>query len=124
MTGSSYNGIVANIADYGVFVDLGDNVEGLVRTSELNWTNKNINPNKVVNLGDEIQVKVIEIDNEKRRVSLSHKQCLDNPWSEFAENNNEKKLTLSESNNISNKSAFKVNTNSNDCLKASSNIFI
>ena len=86
--GSSYNGIVANIADYGVFVDLGDNVEGLVRTSELNWTNKNINPNKVVNLGDEIQVKVIEIDNEKRRVSLSHKQCLDNPWSEFAENHN------------------------------------
>ena len=86
--GTSYNGIVANIADYGVFVDLGDNVEGLVRTSELNWTNKNINPNKVVNLGDEIQVKVIEIDNEKRRVSLSHKQCLDNPWSEFAENHN------------------------------------
>ena len=86
--GTSYNGVVANIADYGVFVDLGDNVEGLVRTSELNWTNKNINPNKVVNLGDEIQVKVIEIDNEKRRVSLSHKQCLDNPWSEFAENNN------------------------------------
>ena len=77
--GTSYNGVVANIADYGVFVDLGDNVEGLVRTSELNWTNKNINPNKVVNLGDEIQVKVIEIDNEKRRVSLSHKQCLDNP---------------------------------------------
>jgi len=94
--GSSYNGIVANIADYGVFVDLGDNVEGLVRTSELNWTNKNINPNKVVNLGDEIQVKVIEIDNEKRRVSLSHKQCLDNPWSEFAENNNKGDIITSQ----------------------------
>ena len=79
----SYKGTVANIADYGVFVDLGDNVEGLVRTSELNWTNKNINPNKVVNLGDEIEVKVMEIDDEKRRVSLSHKQCLDNPWIQF-----------------------------------------
>ena len=94
--GSSYNGIVANIADYGVFVDLCDNVEGLVRTSELNWTNKNINPNKVVNLGDEIQVKVIEIDNEKRRVSLSNKQCLDNPWSEFAENNNKGDIITSQ----------------------------
>ena len=94
--GTSYNGVVANIADYGVFVDLGDNVEGLVRTSELNWTNKNINPNKVVNLGDEIQVKVIEIDNEKRRVSLSHKQCLDNPWSEFAENNNKGDIITSQ----------------------------
>ena len=82
-----YKGKVANIADYGVFVDLGDNVEGLVRTSELNWTNKNINPNKVVNLCDEIDVKVMEIDNEKRRVSLSHKQCLENPWTEFGENN-------------------------------------
>ncbi len=83
-----YKGKVANIADYGVFVDLGDNIEGLIRTAELNWTNKNINPNKVVNLGDEIEVKVIEIDDEKRRVSLSHKQCLDNPWIQFAENNN------------------------------------
>ena len=83
-----YKGKVANIADYGVFVDLGDNIEGLIRTAELNWTNKNINPSKVVNLGDEIEVKVIEIDDEKRRVSLSHKQCLDNPWIQFAENNN------------------------------------
>jgi len=84
---SNYTGTVANIADYGVFIDLGDNVEGLVRTSELNWTNKNINPNKVVNLGDEINVKVIEIDDEKRRVSLSYKQCLENPWTKFEENN-------------------------------------
>ena len=83
-----YKGKVANIADYGVFVDLGDNIEGLIRTAELNWTNKNINPSKVVNLGDEIEVKVIEIDDDKRRVSLSHKQCLDNPWIQFAENNN------------------------------------
>jgi len=79
-------GKVANIADYGVFVDLGNNIEGLVRTSELDWTNKNINPNKVVNLGDEIDVMIMEIDDEKRRVSLSHKQCLENPWIKFDEN--------------------------------------
>ena len=93
---SVYKGTVANIADYGVFVDLGDNVEGLVRTSELNWTNKNINPNKVVNLGDEIEVKVIEIDNEKRRVSLSHKQCLENPWAQFEENNSKGDIITSQ----------------------------
>jgi len=93
---SVYKGTVANIADYGVFVDLGDNVEGLVRTSELNWTNKNINPNKVVNLGDEIEVKVIEIDNEKRRVSLSHKQCLENPWTQFEENNSKGDIITSQ----------------------------
>ena len=91
-----YKGKVANIADYGVFVDLGDNVEGLVRTSELNWTNKNINPNKVVNLGDEIDVKVMEIDNEKRRVSLSHKQCLENPWTEFGDNNSKGDIVTSQ----------------------------
>ena len=93
---SVYKGTVANIADYGVFVDLGDNVEGLVRTSELNWTNKNINPNKVVNLGDEIEVKVIEIDNEKRRVSLSHKQCLENPWTQFEKNNSKGDIITSQ----------------------------
>ena len=91
-----YKGKVANIADYGVFVDLGDNVEGLVRTSELNWTNKNINPSKVVNLGDEIEVKVMEIDNEKRRVSLSHKQCLENPWSNFDDNNSKGDIITSQ----------------------------
>jgi small subunit ribosomal protein S1 len=91
-----YKGKVANIADYGVFVDLGDNVEGLVRTSELNWTNKNINPNKVANLGDEIDVKVMEIDNEKRRVSLSHKQCLENPWAEFDDNHSKGDIVTSQ----------------------------
>ena len=80
-----YKGKVANIADYGVFVDLGDNIEGLVRTSELDWTNKNINPNKVLNLGEDIDVKVMEIDDEKRRISLSYKQCLSNPWESFEE---------------------------------------
>mgnify|MGYP001235800232 FL=1 len=83
---NKYTGKVTNIADYGVFVDLGENIEGLIRTAELNWTNKNVNPNKVVSLGDEIEVKVIEIDDEKRRVSLSLKQCLENPWKIFEDN--------------------------------------
>ena len=65
--GNKYNGKVTNIAEYGVFVDLGDNIEGLIRTSELNWTNKNINPNKVVSIGEELEIKVIEIEDEKRR---------------------------------------------------------
>ena len=81
-----YESKVVNIADYGVFVDLGDNIEGLIRTSELDWTNKNISPKKVLNLGDSVNVKVIEIDEEKRRLSLSYKQCLPNPWSEFSTN--------------------------------------
>ena len=84
--GNKYNGKVTNIAEYGVFVDLGDNIEGLIRTSELNWTNKNINPNKVVSIGEELEIKVIEIDDEKRRVSLSLKQCLENPWKIFEQN--------------------------------------
>ena len=75
---ASYESKVVNIADYGVFVDLGDSIEGLIRTSELDWTNKNISPKKVLNLGDMINVKVIEIDEEKRRLSLSYKQCLPN----------------------------------------------
>ena len=81
---SMYEGKVVNIADYGVFVDLGDSIEGLIRTSELDWTNKNISPKKVLNLGDTINVKVIEIDEEKRRLSLSYKQCLPNPWMDFS----------------------------------------
>ena len=84
--GNKYTGKVTNIAEYGVFVDLGDNIEGLIRTSELNWTNKNINPNKIVSIGEELEIKVIEIDDEKRRVSLSLKQCLENPWKIFEQN--------------------------------------
>tara|TARA_B100000945_G_scaffold142020_1_gene113752 strand:- start:643 stop:1962 length:1320 start_codon:yes stop_codon:yes gene_type:complete len=85
--GNRYKGKVTNIAEYGVFVDLGDNIEGLIRTSELNWTNKNINPNKIASVSEEIEIKVIEIDDEKRRVSLSLKQCLENPWKIFEQNN-------------------------------------
>ena len=91
-----YESKVVNIADYGVFVDLGDNIEGLIRTSELDWTNKNISPKKVLSLGDSINVKVIEIDEEKRRLSLSYKQCLPNPWLEFSSNHEKGDIIKSE----------------------------
>ena len=91
-----YESKVVNIADYGVFVDLGDNIEGLIRTSELDWTNKNISPKKVLSLGDQINVKVIEIDEEKRRLSLSYKQCLPNPWFEFSSNHDKGDVIKSE----------------------------
>jgi small subunit ribosomal protein S1 len=93
---SVYESKVVNIADYGVFVDLGDSIEGLIRTSELDWTNKNISPKKVLNLGDKVNVKVIEIDEEKRRLSLSYKQCLPNPWEEFSSKHNKGDLIKSE----------------------------
>ena len=91
-----YESKVVNIADYGVFVDLGNNIEGLIRTSELDWTNKNISPKKVLSLGDTINVKVVEIDEEKRRLSLSYKQCLPNPWSEFSSNHQKGDIIKSE----------------------------
>jgi len=93
---SVYESKVVNIADYGVFVDLGDSIEGLIRTSELDWTNKNISPKKVLNLGDKVNVKVIEVDEEKRRLSLSYKQCLANPWEEFSNDHNKGDVIKSE----------------------------
>jgi len=77
-------GRVTNLADYGAFVEIEDGVEGLVHVSEMDWTNKNVNPSKVVQIGDEIEVMVLEIDEERRRVSLGIKQCMPNPWDEFA----------------------------------------
>jgi small subunit ribosomal protein S1 len=77
-------GKVTNLADYGAFVEIEDGVEGLVHVSEMDWTNKNVNPSKVVQIGDEIEVMVLEIDEERRRVSLGIKQCVPNPWNEFA----------------------------------------
>ena len=77
-------GKVTNLADYGAFVEIEDGVEGLVHVSEMDWTNKNVNPSKVVQIGDEIEVMVLEIDEERRRVSLGIKQCMPNPWNEFA----------------------------------------
>jgi small subunit ribosomal protein S1 len=77
-------GKVTNIADYGCFVEIEEGVEGLVHVSEMDWTNKNVNPSKVVNLGDEVEVMVLEIDEERRRISLGIKQCQSNPWAEFS----------------------------------------
>jgi small subunit ribosomal protein S1 len=79
-------GKVTNIADYGAFVELEPGIEGLVHVSEMDWTNKNIAPNKIVSLGDEVEVMVLEIDEDKRRISLGMKQCKANPWQEFAQN--------------------------------------
>ncbi len=77
-------GKVTNIADYGCFVEIEEGVEGLVHVSEMDWTNKNVNPAKVVQIGDEVEVMVLEIDEERRRISLGIKQCKSNPWAEFA----------------------------------------
>ncbi len=79
-------GKVTNIADYGCFVEIEEGVEGLVHVSEMDWTNKNVHPSKVVALGDEVEVMVLDIDEERRRISLGIKQCAMNPWDEFALN--------------------------------------
>jgi small subunit ribosomal protein S1 len=81
-------GKITNITDYGVFVELEEGVEGLVHVSEMDWTNKNVHPSKVCHLGDEVEVKVLEIDSERRRISLGIKQCTPNPWEEFAATHN------------------------------------
>ena len=77
-------GKITNIADYGCFVEIEEGVEGLVHVSEMDWTNKNVNPSKIVQIGDEVEVMVIEIDEERRRISLGIKQCKTNPWAEFS----------------------------------------
>jgi len=82
--GSRLNGKISNITDYGCFVEIEDGVEGLVHVSEMDWTNKNINPASMVALGDEAEVMILDIDEERRRISLGMKQCLPNPWDEFS----------------------------------------
>ncbi|MBU1189706.1 MAG: 30S ribosomal protein S1 [Gammaproteobacteria bacterium] len=82
--GSRIFGKVTNITDYGCFVEIEDGVEGLVHVSEMDWTNKNVNPAKVVHIGDETEVMVLEVDEERRRISLGIKQCQPNPWEAFA----------------------------------------
>jgi small subunit ribosomal protein S1 len=82
--GSRLKGRVSNLTDYGCFVEVEEGVEGLVHVSEMDWTNKNIHPSKVVSVGDEVEVMVLDIDGERRRISLGIKQCVPNPWNEFA----------------------------------------
>ncbi len=84
--GSRLFGKVTNITDYGCFVEIEDGVEGLVHVSEMDWTNKNVNPSKVVHLSEETEVMILDIDEERRRISLGMKQCQPNPWDDFAVN--------------------------------------
>ena len=84
--GTRLFGKVTNITDYGAFVEIESGIEGLVHVSEMDWTNKNIHPTKVVQLGDEVEVMILEIDEDRRRISLGMKQCMPNPWDEFAIN--------------------------------------
>ncbi len=84
--GTRMFGKVANLTDYGAFVEIESGIEGLVHVSEMDWTNKNVSPGKVVQLGDEVEVMVLDIDEDKRRISLGMKQCKANPWDDFAMN--------------------------------------
>ncbi|MCP5288446.1 MAG: 30S ribosomal protein S1 [Burkholderiaceae bacterium] len=85
-TGTRMFGKITNIADYGAFVEIEPGIEGLVHVSEMDWTNKNVAPSKVVTLGEEVEVMILDIDEDKRRISLGMKQCKANPWDEFAAN--------------------------------------
>ncbi|RUL45242.1 S1 RNA-binding domain-containing protein, partial [Lysinibacillus antri] len=85
---SKLTGKVTNLTDYGCFVEILDGVEGLVHVSEMDWTNKNIHPSKVVSVGDVVEVMVLEVDEERRRISLGLKQCKANPWEHFAATHN------------------------------------
>jgi small subunit ribosomal protein S1 len=82
--GSRIAGRVTNIADFGAFVEIEEGVEGLVHVSEMDWTNRNIHPSRVVQIGDETQVMILDVDEERRRISLGIKQCMPNPWEEFS----------------------------------------
>ncbi len=86
--GTRIFGKVTNITDYGAFVEIEEGVEGLVHVSEMDWTNKNVHPTKIVQLGDEVEAMILDIDEERRRISLGIKQCQPNPWEEFATSHN------------------------------------
>ncbi|MBI1396087.1 MAG: 30S ribosomal protein S1 [Betaproteobacteria bacterium] len=85
-TGTRLFGKVTNLTDYGAFVEIESGIEGLVHVSEMDWTNKNVHPSKVVQLGDEVEVMILEIDEDRRRISLGMKQCMANPWEDFSAN--------------------------------------
>jgi len=84
--GEKVKGKVTNIADFGAFVEIASGLEGLIYYTELTWTKKNVHPSKILNVGDEVETLVLDIDTEKRRISLGLKQCSDNPWEIFAKN--------------------------------------
>ena len=98
--GSKMTGIVTNITDYGSFVELEDGIEGLVHVSEMSWTKKNVHPGKIVSTSEKVEVMVLEIDVQKRRISLGIKQCKNNPWEEFQNNNKSGEIIEGEIRNI------------------------
>jgi len=98
--GTRHSGKVTNITDYGAFVEVGDGIEGLVHVSEMSWTKKNIHPNKLVQPGQDVDVVVLELDGEKRRISLGMKQVIQNPWTDFAQNHPEGSEYTGEISNI------------------------
>ena len=98
--GSKMTGVVTNITDYGSFVELEDGIEGLVHVSEMSWTKKNVHPGKIVSTSEKVEVMVLEIDVQKRRISLGIKQCKNNPWEEFKNNNKSGEIIEGEIRNI------------------------
>lgn len=98
--GNKIKSKISSIADYGAFIELAKGVEGLIHTSEMSWVNKNINPNTILKVGEEVEVIILEIDNAKRRISLGLKQCTENPWKDFASKNKEGDIIEGEIKNI------------------------
>ena len=98
--GAKMTGVVTNITDYGSFVELEDGIEGLVHVSEMSWTKKNVHPGKIVSTSEKVEVMVLEIDVQKRRISLGIKQCKNNPWEEFQNNNKSGEIIEGEIRNI------------------------
>ena len=115
---------ISNIADYGAFVQLEKGVEGLIHNSELSWVNKNVNPNNLVKIGDEIEVMILEIDHAKRRISLGRKQCVENPWKIFADNNNKGDVVEGKIKNLTDFGIFVELSNDLDGLNTSFRYFM
>ena len=114
--GSKVKSSISSIADYGAFIELEKGVEGLIHTSEMSWVNKNINPNAILKVGEEVEVVILEIDNSKRRISLGLKQCTENPWKTFASSNKDGDIIEGKIKNITDFGIFVGLTNELDGL--------
>ena len=120
--GNKIKSKISSIADYGAFIELEKGVEGLIHTSEMSWVNKNINPNAILKVGQEVEVVILEIDNSKRRISLGLKQCSENPWKVFASKNEEGDIIEGKIKNITDFGLFVGLTNELDGLVHASDI--
>ena len=120
--GSKVKSSISSIADYGAFIELEKGVEGLIHTSEMSWVNKNINPNTILKVGEEVEVVILEIDNSKRRISLGLKQCTENPWKIFASSNKHGDIIEGKIKNITDFGIFVGLTNELDGLIHASDI--